>query len=211
MKRLLTVGVLVALAFSGNLFSDSPGQKVVPKAKYSHEHRFVFYAILEGLYEDGVSDEALKLIVPDVKSMANLKDPEKTNFIPSCPLCTPAFDAFCAYKSRPIFHGQEASKTDSFGDGLPEATLVKLRGAPTERRNAIRDLIEKYIARRLELLYLEVEEREDVMLRLREVRQDGHAALVRVQNGEQGEALKMVYAGWKFCPNCTGVAPDVEK
>lgn len=211
MKRLLTVSILCGLALSGKLLGELPIKNVPQKKKYSHEHRFVFYAVLEGVYEDGISDEAINLIVPNPKSMADLVHPQRTNFIQSCPLCTPAFDAFCAYKARPVFHGQEASKTDSFGEGLPAATLANLRGTPSQRRNAIRDLIEKYIARRLEILYLDVEDREDVTLRLRELRNNGHLALKRVKNGAEGEALKKVYADWEFCPNCTGVAPDAKK
>jgi hypothetical protein len=212
MKRLLSVAMLCVLAFSGSaLGGDTPKKEASAKKEYNHEHRFVFYAILEGLYEDGVSDEALKLIVPDPKSMADLKDPEQTNFIPECPLCTPAFDAFCVYRARPVFVGQAASKTSTFGGGLSKETLAGLRGSPSERRETIRQLIENYIARRLEILYLDVEDREDVTLRLRELRLKGQIALARVQRGEEGEELKKVYADWKVCPNCTGISQEVKE
>ena len=179
------------------------------RGKFSNEHRFVFLAILEGLYLDGVPKEAIDLIVPDVSSMSDPKNPERTNFVESCPLCLPAFDAFRTYKMRPTFYGQKQLST--FGLGLPEETMKGLRGAPPVRRDTIRRLIEGYVERRFESSAMRDEERIDMRVRLRDMKKDGHKALAKVRRGAEGEELKKIYAGWMVCPNCTGVAPDPEE
>ena len=37
--------------------------------RYPTEHRLVFFAVLEGLYEDGVTGEALDLLIPNEEGM----------------------------------------------------------------------------------------------------------------------------------------------
>ena len=180
------------------------------RGKFSNEHRFVFLAILEGLYLDGVPKEAIDLIVPDATAMSDPGKPEQTNFVESCPLCIPAFDAFRTYKMRPTFYGQKGGKLSTFGFGLPEETMKGLQGAPPVRRETIRRLIESYVERRFETSALRDEERIDMRVRLRDMKKDGHKALAAVRRGGEGEELQKIYANWKYCPNCAGVAPDPE-
>jgi hypothetical protein len=52
---------------------------------------FVFHAVLEGLYTDGVSNEVVdKILKPDLLA----------NFVHQCPLCHPAYQAFLLYRDR---------------------------------------------------------------------------------------------------------------
>lgn len=207
-KLIVVVITLGALMGAGTTRADALTDEAAAKGKYSNEHRFVFYAILEGLYEDGVPAEAINLIVPDVHAMADSERPGRTNFVESCPLCTPAFEAFRTYKLRPVFYGQEGTKFSTFGFGVSAERMRGLRGSPSVRRETIRSMIEDYVGRRLETTALDDEERMDMELRLEDMKKDGHSALARIRRGEKGESLKKVYAGWKFCPNCAGIAPD---
>lgn len=216
MKKSLVIALLTALVNIGVAFGDTPEKwrpvvdESAGKGRFSNEHRFVFFAILVGLYEDGFPAEAINLIVPNENSMVDAKKPDQTNFVESCPLCKPAFDAFRTYKLRPVFYGQKVTKFSTFGFGIPEETMKGLRGSPWVRRETIRRLIEIYVTRRLESTALRDEERIDMKVRLRDMKKDGHAALAKVKRGEHGEALKKIYSDWRFCPNCTGVAPDPE-
>src|SRR5262249_30538104 len=57
--------------------------------------RFIFYSTLEGLYEDGVSNQ-------DVDQILLRKDHQSySHFIYACPICTTTIWALQAYRSRP--------------------------------------------------------------------------------------------------------------
>jgi hypothetical protein len=53
--------------------------------------QFVFFAVLEGLYRDGLSTKTVELIVPRKNKGSALS---LENFIINCPLCYPAAEAF---------------------------------------------------------------------------------------------------------------------
>ena len=74
--------------------------------------RMIFYAVLEGLYEDGVSNEAVDIVL--------LKDPTSgsyAHFVYGCPICAPTIDAFRMYRARPQFYSRKGI-TDTYGTGL---------------------------------------------------------------------------------------------
>lgn len=190
---------------------DEDGGSTAAAGRYNDEHRFVFHAVLEGLFQDGVTGEALTLIVPDPGRMVDPEHPERTNFVYSCPLCMPVFDAFRVYLARPTFYGQKVTRYDTFGGGLPDKMLARLRGAPIERRQAVRDLIQRYVSRRLERTDLDEEEMDNLELRLAEMKQDGHKALAELKAGKHGEEFVKFYEGWEYCPNCVGISPDEDE
>ena len=64
--------------------------------------QMILFAVLEGLYRDGVSTEAAASIAAlDQESGIPL------NFVYNCPLCMPALDAFRVYLERPDFLGKK--------------------------------------------------------------------------------------------------------
>ena len=87
--------------------------------------RLVSHAVLEGLYEDGVSDAVVASIVPPDKKG---EEKMRRSFVLGCPLCRPAFEAFCAYQARPKF--SDGSKAAAFGKGfapdLEKALLIEI-------------------------------------------------------------------------------------
>ncbi|HEU4420465.1 MAG TPA: hypothetical protein VFT55_16125, partial [Planctomycetota bacterium] len=73
----------------------------------------IFYAVLEGLYDEGVSTEDVDILLH--------QDPatrQYSYFVAGCPLCTPAIDALQLYRGRPKFYGRKEA-CDTFGTGLP--------------------------------------------------------------------------------------------
>ena len=171
------------------------------EADYGEYHRFVFYAVLEGCYEDGLTSADIDHIIPKAE---NGKREMSASFVYTCPLCHPAFEAFRLYGSRQPFHGQKVTTYDTFGQGLDEKTRQLLGGAPNERRNAIQSLISRWIGKRAKLLRLDQDERTELMKTLKEMKGEGDAALKRFQNGEHGDYFRDEYQDWKKCPVCEG-------
>src|SRR5437660_7208174 len=80
----------------------------------SRASQLVFFAVLEGPYRDGVSNEVVDSIIPGKGRF----DPE--HFVYACPICHPAFEAFRLYRQREDFYGLKAP-VNTFGPGLDHA------------------------------------------------------------------------------------------
>lgn len=115
----------------------------------------VFHAVLQGLYDDGVSNEAVDLIIPPGDKQFSM------HFVYACPLCHPAYEAFRLYRQRPNFYGRK-DDADTFGGELDEATMKKLRDKDKlVRLDAIQELIQKWVGRRLDSMRLTSDERTE--------------------------------------------------
>jgi len=102
------------------------------------------------------------------------------NFVYSCPLCRPAFEALRLYASRNSFYGQKVTRYDTFGAGLDSETKAALHGTPNKKRNAIQALISRWIAERSDLLRLDKGERAALKAAMKEMRDEGEKALRKV-------------------------------
>src|SRR5947209_6991276 len=123
--RILLLVPLV-LTVGGPAPADGPARRGTVPAKVTDWKadpacRLVFHAVLEGLYEDGVTDDVVNNIVPPDKKG---REKMRRSFVLDCPLCQPAFEAFCAYQSRPKF--SDGGKASTFGKGLPLAVTKGL-------------------------------------------------------------------------------------
>jgi hypothetical protein len=118
--------------------------------------RLVFHAVLEGLYEDGVTDDVVNNIVPPDKAG---REKMRRSFVLDCPLCQPVFEAFCAYQSRPKF--SDGGKEATFGKGLPEAVKKGLRSDTLSTRLiALRGPVRGWVEARLRSMKLTAQERQ---------------------------------------------------
>ena len=127
--------------------------------------------MLEGLYRDGVSNDAVDLIIPPGQNGKPRFDLE--HFVYACPLCEPAFEAFRLYRQRGEFYGFKA-RLDTFGPGLDEALEARLRSQDAgEQRQAIEDLISRWVGERLDLMRLSDAEREATTHEMEEGRKQG--------------------------------------
>jgi hypothetical protein len=195
--------VLLSLSSARSLQSENPEDET----KYHREFRLIFFAVLEGLYEDGVAGEALELIIPDERGMMIDDAPEKTNFVYACPICTPTFDALRLYKSRSPFYAQKSTKFNTFGLGVSDEVMKELRGTPQQRRNAIEKLINKWIQKRLNNTKLTDCEREQIEKNLSSMRKKGEKMLKLFQSEKNYDSFRKHYENWKKCAACSGVSP----
>jgi len=156
--------------------------------------RTVFFAVLEGLYEDGVSTEVVDAVLARHPKGGSL------HFVPVCPICTPTEYAFQVYRKRPVFYRAKiGTEVDTFGDGLPAGERdAILCGGPAERLKAIHGLVQGWIARRLESLRLTKEEREAYTAAFEDGRKRGMNSLQSARKADP----HMAYAGEKACAVC---------
>lgn len=169
--------------------------------------QLVFFAVLEGLYEDGVSNEAVDRIIPPDKEHGGYIYTE--HFIYGCPMCSPAFEAFRLYRSReklahlkPVGFGPDRY-LDTFGKGLSEEVFAQLKSPDRETRlKAIEGLINIWVDRRITAMRLSSEERQVLVSQLEAGKEKGGELLERFKKeGQYGvEATRL------NCAVCKGAA-----
>jgi hypothetical protein len=159
----------------------------------SRASQLVFFAVLEGLYRDGVSSADVDLIIPPGKVGNGRFDLE--HFVYACPLCHPAFEAFKLYRQRGAFYGLKA-QLDTLGEGLGQAVEVRLRGSDAgQRRQAIEELISRWVGQRLEMMRLSKEERAAITSEMEQGRKKGMGGLKQASPTSQTRTN---------CPICDG-------
>jgi hypothetical protein len=138
--------------------------------------RFLYFALLEGLWEDGAPAEALKPL------LAAPRD----HFVPKCPVCTPVTQALADYANTTdiaVYGGR--------GKGFPPEIEIALRsGVRDERRRGLESLVARYVDRRFERVRMTSGERFLMKALIDEGRQDG---------------MSMMEPGFgPACPSCSG-------
>lgn len=177
---------------------------------YSEAHRFVFYAVLEGCYEDGLSSNDVARIL-----MRGPDNGAYIHFIYACPLCTPALHAFNAYRAQPPFYGMKNS-TPTFGSGLDDELKKQLYSDKTEDRLiAINTLVQRWVKHRMAMLRLTDDERKTLVQSLEEMRKKGMQALkATASSPTNGAGDKTEPYGAKECAICNaavGMALNFDK
>ncbi len=131
--------------------------------------RFIFYSVLEGLYEDGLSSNDVQQIL----MRANGKG-AYVHFVYACPICTATIWALEAYRNRPAqFYSLKVS-SGTFGPGLSEELHNQLySGDMKQRLTAINTLVKTWIDRRMTSMNLPETERAALMADLEKKRQEG--------------------------------------
>jgi hypothetical protein len=144
----------------------------------SQASQLVFFAVLKGLYRDGVGNDDVDLIIPPGESGKGTFDLE--HFVYACPLCHPAYEAFRLYRHRDAFYGFKA-QIDTLGTGLDETVKARLRSSdPAQRREAIEGLIRRWVGQRLDMMRLSKTEREQITGEMEQGRKQGMDGLKRV-------------------------------
>jgi hypothetical protein len=202
-RRSLVVILIVLAAVAGlPLSSAEPAKPVdapsMPPEKWQEDPtcRMVFFAVLEGLYTDGVSTAAVERVVGKKKDgTLDLK----ATFVIQCPLCHPVYEAFCLYQQRPSFSGE---KRDTLGQGLdPELEGGLQSEHLIARQRALQQVVQEWVSRRLALMRLSAEEKADWISRLEERSGQGRARLseLRVKDPEY-----KLWPGYGRCAACEG-------
>ena len=177
-----------------------------PAGKYSEAHRFVFFAVLEGCYTDGLVDEDIDWILPKTKT--EHRD-QFANFVLACPLCGPASDAFKRYADgiRLVQINSDKMAYTTFGQGLDRKVKAELAKPGQPCRDAIQRLIKKWVDARIVQIRLTEEETALLRKELAKMRERGDKFLKTWQNSKDGNDLKKRYQDWKACPTCSGASP----
>jgi hypothetical protein len=102
--KLLLLTIISSAILLTLMAADRPAANHAPTSwPESRASQLLFFAVLEGLYRDGVSNDDVDLIIPPTQSGKPRFDPE--HFVYACPLCHPAFEAFSLYRKREAFYG----------------------------------------------------------------------------------------------------------
>ena len=136
-------------------------------------HRFIFYAVLEGCFDDGLTPEDVSQIL--------LHRPNENayfHFIYACPICTATIQALQTYQSKPErFYGVKNAR-GTFGAGLSAELKQQLYSHnANDRLAAINSLIQRWISARMSLLGLSDEQRAQLQSALEEKRKEGMSML----------------------------------
>lgn len=201
-KYLFATGILLLMIGYIGLGSVSAG-RIWPRDPVS---QMVFFAVLEGLYTDGVSNETVDLIIP--RNPITGKQDLTEHFVDQCPLCAPALEAFRLYRMRQNFseikledRNLEDRNTFGSGSGIGANLVERLKSNnKLERLETIQGLIDSWVNRRLNLMHLTPEERSKWSQKIEARRKEGMKKLFALK--EKGK-----YQDWgKFCAICDGTA-----
>lgn len=146
--------------------------------------RFIFYSVLEGLYEDGLSKEDVAQILMKREKEAYF------HFIYACPVCNPTIWALEAYQARPDgFYGLKEARS-TFGPGLSSELHDQLYSKDaTKRLTAINSLVQSWMERRMKLLRLNADEQKALTKQLELKREEGMKMLESFRKKEHGASF----------------------
>ncbi len=165
--------------------------------------RMVFFAVLEGLYTDGVPNEVVDLITP------REGDAVRHSFVIECPLCHPVLEAFRLYQSRRPF---AQDKGDTFGKvEIKPALLAALKNESVFTRiQAMGSLVQPWIERRLALMRLDAKEMAEWKAKLLARAKEGGELFNRLKR-EKGTSYEKDWQFYGGCQACEAVERAVNK
>jgi hypothetical protein len=170
---------------------------------FDDTYQFIFFAALEGLYRDGISDSDVNALLA-----TKGKDGGYLNFIYTCPICMPVEGAIVTYKLRPRIDHMKVENYQTnertFGFGLPKETSVALHSEKASiRLGAVNDLVSKWVSYRMERSSLTFEQKNILIEDLKKKRKQGMEALhnfARQANGP--DSMKFFAPGYEGDDEC---------
>ena len=199
MKTILRYLVILSLSIAVPVHAESRA-----KPDIDDTSRFIFYSVLEGLYEDGLSNKDVDQIL--------MKKEKQTyfHFIYSCPVCGATIWALEAYRGRPEqFYGLKREGS-TFGSGLSAELHEQLYSAePQKRLIAINTLMQTWMERRMKAMNLSAEDRTTLLESLEKKRKQGMDALESFRKLQHGPNLGVAegapaYVDLQECAVCNG-------
>ncbi len=158
--------------------------------------QMVFFAVLEGLYTEGVPDEVVDLIVPPVKE-GNIDASVQRCFVFRCPLCHAAYEAFVLYQRRQGFHGS-GEKKSTFGKGFDIKITESLRSdEPRVRVFAMGNMIRPWIEKRIKSMKLTPQQNAELLDKLVKYAGEGDQMFKNYKTDRNS-----IYFQWQFYGGC---------
>jgi hypothetical protein len=187
------------LWFSLGLISFALTSPSPRAADFDDAHRFIFYAVLEGCFEDGLSTE-------DASQILQRREKESYfHFIYACPICMPTIHALEIYRSRPSHFFGLKSGASTFGSGLTPDLKKQLHSdKPEDRLAAINELMQGWISKRMSLLKLSDAERTQLKAKLEEMRKKGMGSLKHLEASDSAAFRMSAFKNVRQCAVCNG-------
>jgi hypothetical protein len=174
---LLSLALLAIVSVSCGR-EDAPAQAPSErKLTEGDRTRFVYFAVLEGLWEEGADRP-----MPE----ALLNNPWKV-FVPKCPICMPVMEACRSYvKDIPRIVVADAS-----GTGFPNEVKTGLKSSDRAAQlKALESMVQRYVSRRFDRTVMNPDERTGMTNLL-------------LMGKKTGMTMKEQSFG-DFCPSCNG-------
>lgn len=173
-----------------------PSQQDASARPMPDAHIFLFHAVMEGLYRDGVAND-----VVDALTVMGDEVEWPRNFVWACPICMPCFNAFRSYRARVPFAGRKLER-DNFGDGLSKELRARvLTGTPADQVAALDELTARWIAHRMQSLRLDKNQVNELTNRIEGMKKKG---LELLRSYRKSDDLQKHYAAMESCPLCVG-------
>ena len=156
--------------------------------------QFVFFAVLEGLYRDGIQNEIVDAIIGE--KIVKKENRVKTHFVFRCKLCHATYEAFRTYRNRPAFMQTKGAST--FGNGVDLNRLKKLRSNDARTRiYAMGALVRPWIMHRIKETRKTPEEKTAMKKQFTKYAQAGADLLKTHKRAKDG-----FYLDWSFYGSC---------
>ena len=189
---LLTLGLCLPLLAQNKPKPDVANRNV----EWQKEEmcQFVFFAVLEGLYRDGIQNEIVDAIIGD--KIEKKENKVKTHFVFRCKLCHATYEAFRTYRNRPAFMQTKGAST--FGKGASLDLLKKLRSKDARTRiYAMGALVRPWIMHRIKETRKTPEEKTAMKKQFTKYAQEGADLLKTHKRAKDG-----FYLDWSFYGSC---------
>lgn len=205
MKNLLSLTLMTLLMAAVSAPAQTTTRKGSQIPEFDDTARFIFYSVLEGLYEDGLSNEDVDQVL--------MKNPGQSyfHFIYACPVCNATIWALESYRTRPEQFYAMKTIGGTFGPGLSPEVHQRLHGDdPKQRLGAINLLVQTWMDRRIKSLNLTEPARVKLLAALEEKRQQGVKALESFRKLQHGpdfgvDKAAPAYADLEECAVCNAV------
>ena len=178
-----SLALLAILSVSCGREDAPPQAPTERKLTEGDRTRFVYFAVLEGVWEEGADRPMLETL---------LHDPWKV-FVPKCPICTPVMEACRSFvKDIPRIVVADAS-----GTGFPNEIKTGLKSPDRAAQlKAPESMVQRYVSRRFERTMMTPGEKTQMSNLL-------------LMGKKAGMTMKEQSFG-DFCPSCNG-ATDPKK
>jgi len=204
MKTILRLAAIIAVSFAVSARAQTSVKERTLDSDFDDTSRFIFYSVLEGLYEDGLSNK-------DVEQILMKKEKQSYfHFIYACPICTATIRALEAYRVRPEYLYTSKPSVSTFGPGLSASVREQLYSdQPRQRLSAINTLVKTWMNRRMKNMHLSKKDRAALIDALEKKRKQGMEALESFRRHEHGPDFGVAeaapaYVDLKECAVCNG-------
>ena len=152
--------------------AKAPAPKKTADWYKDEECRRVFFAVIEGLYRDGISQEIVDLVIGGVEAN-NLEQA----FIFRCKLCHACYEAFAVYQRRPAFNGADGVNTIGKRE-IPKEVIQSLKtGGRIQFDNAFATIVQPWVKAELHVMLDAGADRTELLQKFVKLAEEGNALI----------------------------------